>query len=167
MRTKNAKSAVSVKTSLGEFVLEASSKGLYCLSFPKAHKKSGAPAGAETQVLKLAAEKLKKYLKGEPVNFESLRIDYSDYTDSEAQVLRALAKVKPGEVISYERLSRKAGFKRAARFVGSVMSKNRLPIILPCHRVLRSDGGLGGYSLGLSWKKRLLAVEKPRQQKAS
>lgn len=166
MKVSDKRSVFAVKTESGEFILEAGPKGLYRLTFPQKRKKFLKTTG-KNPALKAAAQKLKKYLDGKPVDFESLQVDYSGYTNSEERVLRTLAKVKAGEVISYEGLSRKAGFKRAARFVGSVMSKNRLPIILPCHRVLRSDGGLGGYSLGLPWKKRLLALEKPCLKKAS
>ena len=102
---------------------------------------------------------LRKYLRGERVSFDRVPIDLSGYTPFEGKVLRILARVRPGDRISYQELARKAGRPRASRAVGSVMRKNRLPIILPCHRVVRSDGALGGYSGGLAWKRRLLAIE--------
>jgi len=58
-------------------------------------------------------------------------------------------------------LARQAGYPSAARAVGGVMARNRVPILIPCHRVIRSDGSLGGYSAGtgLNWKKWLLQHE--------
>lgn len=70
------------------------------------------------------------------------------------------AKIPYGKLATYQQLAKKSGFPRGARFVGNVMRKNRLPLFYPCHRVVRTDGGLGGYGPGLAWKKRLLALER-------
>lgn len=75
-------------------------------------------------------------------------------------IYTALLSVAPGTSISYGRLARVAGFGSAARAVGRAMASNPLPIVIPCHRVVRSDGGLGGYGPGILWKERLLAHEK-------
>ncbi|HHX40651.1 MAG TPA: methylated-DNA--[protein]-cysteine S-methyltransferase, partial [Armatimonadetes bacterium] len=52
-----------------------------------------------------------------------------------------------------------AGYPGAARAAGSALARNPVPLLIPCHRVVRADGGLGGYLAGLSWKRRLLALE--------
>jgi methylated-DNA-[protein]-cysteine S-methyltransferase len=70
-----------------------------------------------------------------------------------------MRKIPFGETISYGEQARKVGKPKAYRAVGSANGKNPIPIIVPCHRVLASDGSLGGYSLGLSMKRRLLALE--------
>jgi methylated-DNA-[protein]-cysteine S-methyltransferase len=70
-----------------------------------------------------------------------------------------MRKIPFGETISYGDQARKVGKPTAYRAVGSANGKNPIPIIVPCHRVLASDGSLGGYSLGLSMKRRLLALE--------
>ena len=70
-----------------------------------------------------------------------------------------MRKIPFGETISYGDQARKVGKPKAYRAVGSANGKNPIPIIVPCHRVLASDGSLGGYSLGLSMKRRLLALE--------
>jgi len=63
-------------------------------------------------------------------------------------VLERLRRIPPGEVATYGQLAARAGSLRAARAVGSVMAKNPLPIVLPCHRVIASDGTLGGFAGG-------------------
>jgi methylated-DNA-[protein]-cysteine S-methyltransferase len=70
-----------------------------------------------------------------------------------------MRKIPFGETITYGDQARKVGKPKAYRAVGSANGKNPIPIIVPCHRVLASDGSLGGYSLGLSMKRRLLALE--------
>jgi methylated-DNA-[protein]-cysteine S-methyltransferase len=77
----------------------------------------------------------------------------------EKKVLRKLLKTEYGTRFSYGELARQVKKPKAARAVGSVLRKNRLPVIIPCHRVLASGGGLGGFSAGLVWKQRLLALE--------
>ncbi len=105
---------------------------------------------------------LSRYFGGEQVSFP---LDLDAYlgqlgcTDFEADVLRALARVPYGRTVSYRDLARDAGHPNAWRAVGSVMARNELPVILPCHRVTRSDGRLGNYGDDPSWKPRLLALE--------
>jgi methylated-DNA-[protein]-cysteine S-methyltransferase len=107
-------------------------------------------------------ELLSRYFAGEPVSFP---LDLDSYLDQlgctafEADVLRALARVPYGRTVSYRDLARDAGHPNAWRAAGSVMARNELPVILPCHRVTRSDGRLGNYGDDPSWKPRLLALE--------
>ena len=75
-------------------------------------------------------------------------------------VLELTAKIPYGEVRSYEWVARKLGKPKAARAVGNALARNPVPIMIPCHRVVRSDGTIGGFALGSGWKKRLLALEK-------
>lgn len=77
----------------------------------------------------------------------------------EAAVLAALAAVPYGRAVSYRDLAVAAGHPNAARAVGSVMARNVLPVILPCHRVIRNDGALGNYGDDPAWKRRLLTLE--------
>ncbi len=82
-------------------------------------------------------------------NFDVPKIDFdfSGFTDKEIQVLKTLLKEVPaGETISYGKLAEKAGFPRAAQFVGNVMMANRFGPIIPCHRVIKSDGTLGKFA---------------------
>lgn len=75
---------------------------------------------------------------------------------------RALAGIPRGRTISYAELARRAGNPRAARAAGRACGANPLPVFIPCHRVVAATGGLGGFSGGLAWKARLLALEGAR-----
>jgi methylated-DNA-[protein]-cysteine S-methyltransferase len=80
-------------------------------------------------------------------------------TDFQRQVWFALADIPYGETLSYAELAARVGRPRAWRAVGQANSANPLPIILPCHRVVASGGGIGGYRGGLGLKRQLLALE--------
>lgn len=102
---------------------------------------------------------VEQYLKGERQEFD-LPIDWRCVgTEFERKVLQALQQVKFGEVVSYSDLARQIGKPRSARAVGMAMARNPIPIVLPCHRVIRQDGSLGGYGGGLELKQRLLTLE--------
>jgi len=77
-------------------------------------------------------------------------------------VLKITAEIPYGEVRSYRWIAEKLGKPRASRAVGNALARNPIPIIIPCHRVVRSDGAIGGFALGGSWKRRLLELEKRR-----
>jgi len=75
------------------------------------------------------------------------------------QVLRACARIPFGATWSYKEIAQAAGSPRGFRAAGNALGSNPIPIIVPCHRVLASGGGLGGYTGGLDTKRRLLAIE--------
>jgi methylated-DNA-[protein]-cysteine S-methyltransferase len=79
------------------------------------------------------------------------------------RVLRAAARIPFGSVSSYQQVAARAGSPRASRAAGNALGANPLPIIVPCHRVLHSGGGLGGYTGGLDRKRLLLALEGSEQ----
>jgi len=83
-----------------------------------------------------------------------------DLTDFEWQVLQACLKIPLGETRSYQWIAHKIGSPKAVRAVGQALRKNPYPLIIPCHRVVRSDGTLGGYAGKMDDKKaKLLAIE--------
>jgi methylated-DNA-[protein]-cysteine S-methyltransferase len=123
---------------------------------PLGRKPKPGPAPKDP-VLKKAVAELKAYLAGKRRKF-SIPFKQSG-TPFQQAVWKALLKVPYGRVLSYGDLAREAGYPRAARAVGSAMNRNRLPLIVPCHRVVASNG-IGGFGCGLGWKKRLLALEK-------
>ena len=108
------------------------------------------------------ARSLERYFAGERVAFD---LDVDAYaaahglTDFERDVYRALARVPYGTAVSYRELAAAAGRPLAYRAVGSTMARNLLPVILPCHRVVRNDGRLGQYGDDPAWKERLLKLE--------
>ncbi|VAX22319.1 Methylated-DNA--protein-cysteine methyltransferase [hydrothermal vent metagenome] len=117
------------------------------------------PTGAKTRDAQLA-KKLADYFNGKPVTFGNKLIFQKANSFSNA-ILTSLLKVKWGKTTTYGELAERAGFKGAGRAVGSVMAKNEIPLIIPCHRVIRADGALGGFSGpgGVTLKKRMLELE--------
>jgi methylated-DNA-[protein]-cysteine S-methyltransferase len=103
--------------------------------------------------------KLEAYFAGERVSFTDVELVDEDWTPFQLEVARALRLVPYGEVVSYSDLARIAGHPRAQRAAGTFCARNRFGIVVPCHRVVGADG-LGSYgSLGVEYKRRLLALE--------
>jgi methylated-DNA-[protein]-cysteine S-methyltransferase len=154
-----------ISTQFGSFSLVVSNKGLYQLDFPNLRNH---PSDKKQSRVKLPAlvRKTKKmlsdYFKGKTIAFRKLKMDWTGYSDFEKKVLKVLSRIPPGKTLTYSGLARRVGSPKAARAVGGCMSKNRLPVILPCHRILGVGNRLGGYSGGLQWKKTLLKLENIR-----
>jgi methylated-DNA-[protein]-cysteine S-methyltransferase len=102
-----------------------------------------------------------RYFAGEADALVQVEVDLSGArSDFNRHVLQTLHdSVPPGETTSYAALAAATGRPGAARAVGSAMANNPVPMVVPCHRVLASDGGLGGYGGGLTMKRRLLEIE--------
>ena len=105
-----------------------------------------------------ARRELDEYFEGRRRRFE-LPLDLALLADFNRRVLRELARVPYGEVVTYGELAARAARPRAARAVGTVMNRNPLPIVLPCHRVIGASGKLVGYAGGLERKEALLRLE--------
>jgi methylated-DNA-[protein]-cysteine S-methyltransferase len=104
-------------------------------------------------------ERLHQYFGGARVDFADAEIDAEGWTPFQRDVLVALRGIQYGEVVSYSDLARLAGRPRAQRAIRTFCARNRFPLVVPCHRVVSSDG-LGSYgSLGLDYKRRLLELE--------
>jgi methylated-DNA-[protein]-cysteine S-methyltransferase len=101
---------------------------------------------------------LDEYFKGNRTKFD-LSVDVSLLADFNRTVLKELARVPYGEVVTYGELAVRAARPRAARAVGTVMNRNPIPIVLPCHRVIGANGKLVGYAGGLDRKEQLLRLE--------
>ena len=98
--------------------------------------------------------KIVEYFSYERRKF-NIKIDLSHLTDFQKNVLETCSKLDFGETVSYGELALRSGYPKAGRAVGSAMSKNPIPIVIPCHRVIAASGKIGGYTGGLH-KKRLL-----------
>lgn len=88
------------------------------------------------------------YFDGELIDFSQFKKHYrlENYPDFKRKVLVKCLSVKYGKVLTYKDLADKAGNEKASRAVGVIMANNKLPLLIPCHRIIRSDGGVGGYS---------------------
>ncbi len=141
---------------VGWLELCVSDKGLRSIAFIKA---PSVPRKAQRNpVMKQLIAELDRYFQGEPVKF-SVPIDPSDGTPFQRKVWAALAQIPYGQTESYAELAARVGNRRGARAVGGANGKNPIPIVVPCHRVIKADGSLGGYSSGTKIKKKLLKLE--------
>jgi methylated-DNA-[protein]-cysteine S-methyltransferase len=105
------------------------------------------------------ARELDQYFEGRRRTFD-VPADLTGLTPFYRAILRATARVPYGKVTTYAAVARRAGNERASRAAGGALSWNPIPIVVPCHRVVATDGSLGGYAGGLDAKRRLLALER-------
>ena len=77
----------------------------------------------------------------------------------EKKIYRKLLQVPSGKITTYKELARSVGLQNGQRVIGQIMKKNPFPVIIPCHRVVRSDGKIGGYAFGMDIKKSMLSKE--------
>ena len=108
-----------------------------------------------------AANMLTSYFRGEPQCFDNIPVDLGKLTEFRSRILRLIRSIPYGEVRSYSEVASMAAIPKAARAIGGAMASNPVPIIIPCHRVLATNGRLTGYSApgGLAVKKIFLLME--------
>jgi methylated-DNA-[protein]-cysteine S-methyltransferase len=155
-----------VESPVGELFVAVSSKGLAALSFHDEHEEGleRLAAFAGPRVLRSARSvdevrrELDEYF-GRRRRVFDLTLDLRGMPPFTVSVLEELAKVPFGETTTYGALAARVGHPKAARAVGTVMNRNRIPIVLPCHRVVGATGDLVGYGGGLQRKVALLELE--------
>ncbi len=164
------------ETALGYVALAERNRALLALTFGHATERAASRAlalrlkGLEFPAGDSAAtgyqpeeliDRLQEFARGEPSDFSDLAVETPGATSFQRRVIDACRAIPWGETLSYGELARRVGRSGAARAVGSVMSANRVPLVVPCHRVVAASGGLGGYSApqGLAMKRRLLDAE--------
>jgi methylated-DNA-[protein]-cysteine S-methyltransferase len=104
-------------------------------------------------------DQMRRYLEGEPIQFGLDTVSLERCGDFQRKVLLAEHAIPRGSVSTYARVARVIGSPRAARAVGQALARNPFPLIIPCHRAVRTDGRLGGYRGGQSMKRALLQLE--------
>ena len=141
---------------LGTLTLIASDAGLRRIE----HDAAQAPADAAQNSAKLKpyGDAISAYLQGK-TQMLNIALDLAGGTDLQRNVWEQLAKIPFGSTISYTELAKRSHKPSAVRAVASACGKNPLPLVIPCHRVVAKDGGLGGFAWGLSAKQALLALE--------
>lgn len=102
---------------------------------------------------------IQKYFCGNYIKFKLDNIDLSFYTEFQKKVYITLLNVDYGKIITYQELAVRAGYPNACRAVGSAMAKNQTPLLVPCHRVVLSNGDIGNFGPGKKYKQRLLELE--------
>lgn len=155
-----------VDTPIGTLLIAATERGLCRIAYDaEPERELDLLAGSfGVRVLRSASpidparRQLDEYFEGKRQRFD-LAVDLALQADFNLRVLRELARVPYGEVVTYGELAARAARPRAARAVGTVMNRNPLPIVLPCHRVIGANGKLVGYGGGLDRKEALLRLE--------
>lgn len=159
-----------IPTRWGEFTATFTKAGLAELRFPPSAVIESPPAGAVcthelpqsvTRWVERTRRAVEQVLRGEPSKGMP-PLDWAGAgTPFQQRVWTELCRIPTGETVTYGELARRVGRPGAARAVGQACGANPIPVLVPCHRVLAAGGGLGGFSAGLDWKRRLLAVEQP------
>ncbi len=157
----------SMDSPFGPLLLAATPRGLVRLNLPNHDAdetleelaKQISPRVLEAPArLDRARRELDLYFEGKLRDFD-LPVDYRLAKGFRLKVVRAIARIPYGQTRSYTEMARSAGNERAVRAAGTACGSNPIPIVVPCHRVLRSGGGLGGYGGGLPMKEALLEME--------
>jgi methylated-DNA-[protein]-cysteine S-methyltransferase len=123
---------------------------LIAMEFPEATESPGR--------FRHAGELLRRYFDGEEVLLD-IPIDLSGLRDFTKRVLEETRKIPYGKIASYGMIAGRLGYPNAARAVGQALKRNPIPVVIPCHRIVRGDGSLGGFDMGLDTKVRLLSIE--------
>jgi methylated-DNA-[protein]-cysteine S-methyltransferase len=146
---------------IGELVITASDSGLTGVRFPGKGQVAAAPPddgrGPASAILARACEQLAQYFAGSRTTFD-IPLDPPG-TPFQRRVWEALRAIPYGTTLSYSDLARRLGDLRATRAVGAANSRNPIPIIVPCHRVVGANGALTGFGGGLDRKRWLLEHE--------
>lgn len=154
-------------TELGWVGILASSRGLRRTTLPKGSPQEALEGlgpemeGAQQDPERLGEvhARLQAYYRGQAVGFQDIPLDLEGTPPFFRAAWRVCQSIPSGETRSYGWLAEKAKRPAASRAAGQAMARNRLPPIIPCHRVIGSDGGLHGYGGGLGLKQRLLDME--------
>ena len=149
----------TIKTPIGTLGVRTNSKGVYRLHLANDvdYKETETPINNQSPILKNALKQLREY-------FDENRTTFSVPLDLQMppfykKVLLEVAKIPYGKTVSYQEIARRAGNAKASRAAGSANANNPIAIFIPCHRILASDGTLGGYGGGLDKKMILLELE--------
>jgi methylated-DNA-[protein]-cysteine S-methyltransferase len=162
----------SLRTPIGTLRVTANEHGVTAIervsrasSPPRANGSAGGSVSARgssslraTRHADLAVRQLREYFAGRRTRF-SVPL-HMEGTEFQQRAWRAMRKIRYGSTVSYAQQAKTIGSPKAVRAVGSANGANPIPIIVPCHRVIASDGSLGGYALGLKMKRFLLELER-------
>jgi methylated-DNA-[protein]-cysteine S-methyltransferase len=156
-----------IESPIGRLFVAVSEKGLVEISFGKGSSEAqfreqlehrGFRATADQKAPSVVTRQLDEYFAGKRNRFD-LPLDFSGLSPFTKSVLTATADVPFGQVRSYQDIARSVGNPGATRAVGNALHRNPIPLVVPCHRIVRSDSTLGGYAGGPEVKQQLLKLE--------
>ncbi len=150
------KSAAALERLEQRLGIEATPEGICLVRTGRVDKPATAAA---RRLIERAREEIHEYFHGRRAFFQ-VPVDLRTVPDFQRRVLQAARHIPFGEGRPYAWVASRIGHARAVRAVGTALGRNPVPLILPCHRVWRSDGGLGGYIFGAAVKNRLAALER-------
>jgi methylated-DNA-[protein]-cysteine S-methyltransferase len=158
----------TIDSPVGPVLVAATARGIVRISFSDSYDPEGVlhelSAAISPRVLEAPTyfegvrQELDEYFEGRRTQFD-LPLDWTLTGGFTRRVLKETARISYGNVSTYREVAAAAGSPRAARAAGNALGSNPIPIIVPCHRVLHSGGGLGGYGGGLDAKRLLLRLE--------
>ncbi len=166
----------SFLTAFGWVEVIASEQGIWKVTLPQTFQDRAlteSPVGrcrkevkpGQLPFMEEAMHFLQDYYAGEMVEFSSLPLDMRQSTAFQRDVWSAARQIPYGAWLSYGELARRSGHPGAGRAAGNALALNRWPPLVPCHRVLRSDGSLGGFRGGVELKRRMLLLESIRHER--
>ena len=156
----------TVATPIGRVLVAATAAGLVRVSFRQSeatfaaelHRQLGIDVVRSPQRTAGVVHQLRAYFAGERQAFD-VQVDLRQLTPFQRRVLAATARVPAGQVVSYGDIARRIGRPGGSRAVGQALTRNPVPIIIPCHRIVAAGGRIGGYAGGLTIKRKLLRLE--------
>ena len=151
--------SVTYSTDLGPITLEADGHGLTSVILPKSSPRrlKAGKVLSNNAILREAAKQINEYLLGKRTVFAvPLTIIGTEF---QKKVWQVIMNIPYGQTLSYGDIARQLGSSAKARAVGGAAHANRLPLVIPCHRVIGADGSLTGFGSGLALKKKLLDLE--------
>lgn len=157
----------SFQSPMGKMHIGVTEKGLCCIAMSDLSWHTFLEETGKRTDIKLSEsdsrtdetkEKLKRYFAGKIKLFD-IPVDLFAMTSFEKKVLNSTKKIQFGNLKSYQDIAESIGSPRASRAVGNALGKNPIPIVIPCHRVIKTDGTIGGFSSGLDKKRFLLKLE--------
>lgn len=149
----------SISTPIGTLTVEANTMGVCRVFFPEESLRQSGNANQKAQsIADNAAKQLKDYFRGKRHSFD-LPLDLSELPPYHKTALKEVMNIPFGETASYGDIAKRTNNPNAARAVGNANKSNPIPIVIPCHRVIAGNGGLGGYGGRLDRKEFLLRHE--------
>ncbi|MCH7782416.1 methylated-DNA--[protein]-cysteine S-methyltransferase [candidate division KSB1 bacterium] len=157
----------SFQSPMGKMHIGVTEKGLCCIAMSDSSWHAFLEESGKRTEIKLSEsdsrtdetkQKLKRYFEGKIKLFD-IPVDLFAMTSFEKKVLTSTKKIQFGNLKSYQEIAESIGSPKASRAVGNALGKNPIPIVIPCHRVIKTDGTIGGFSSGLDKKRFLLKLE--------